>query len=101
MGRVGEKGGGRDDAKIFGLSSWKSSQAPLRGLLTSFNCPQGPAAKVKTETEGGTQPCSWLWGSGDRLHILVIPLPFIYWPYWLLSFPHCLLSGEKTINVMD
>lgn len=47
-----ERGGGRDDAKIFGLSSWKSSQAPLRGLLTSFNCPQGPAAKVKTETEG-------------------------------------------------
>lgn len=27
-------------------------------------------------------------------------LPFMYWPYWLLSFPGCLLSTEKAINVM-
>lgn len=45
--------GGRDDAKVFGLSRWKCSQASLRGPWTSFHCPQGPVAEVKTESEGG------------------------------------------------
>lgn len=51
-GVQGERRESRDDAKVFGLSSWKFSWSPLRGLLTSFNCPLGPVAKVQTETEG-------------------------------------------------
>ena len=74
--------------------------APAENPMGAVTCPWGLWLKSR-QTRGRARPCSRLWGSGDGLPVLVIPLPFIYWPYWLLSFPCCLLSGEKTINVMD
>lgn len=67
--------GGRDDAKVFGLGSWKLSQASLRGLLTSSNCPHGPVAEVKTSRREGRSPAP---GSGAR---------GMHGTYWLFHYP--------------
>lgn len=53
--------GGRDDAKVSGLSRWKRSQAPPRGLRTRFTVLGGLRLKSGQSQKGGAQPAP---GSG-------------------------------------
>jgi hypothetical protein len=86
--------GVKDDVKVFGMSSWKSSRAPPWVLLSGFNCLLGPVGEVKQRQKGGQLSLLWAlelreWAAHTAYSIILCLLALLAFVISLLSPVWC------------